>query len=122
MIVAPAAQLVARTTPGADALAVVMTHHYVHDVPVLRDLLARPLCYLGLLGPKKRATKILADLSADGLVLSAAQKAALHAPVGLDLGADAPEQVALAMVAEMQSVLGGRDAQPLNRRERPIHE
>jgi xanthine dehydrogenase accessory factor len=122
LIVAPAAQLVARTTPGADALAVVMTHHYVHDVPVLRDLLARPLSYLGLLGPKKRATKILADLAADGLVLSAAQKAALHAPVGLDLGADAPEQVALAMVAEMQSVLGGRDAQPLNRRERPIHE
>jgi len=122
LIVAPAAQLVARTAPGADALAVVMTHHYVHDVPLLRDLLGRPLRYLGLLGPKKRATKILADLAADGLVLSAAQRAALHAPVGLDLGADAPEQVALAMIAEMQSVLGGRDAQPLNRRERPIHE
>jgi xanthine/CO dehydrogenase XdhC/CoxF family maturation factor len=41
--------------------------------------------------------------------------------VGLDLGAEGPEQVALAIVAEMQAVLSGRDAQPLRLRTRPIH-
>jgi xanthine/CO dehydrogenase XdhC/CoxF family maturation factor len=46
----------------------------------------------------------------------------LHAPVGLDLGADGPEQVALAIVAEMQAVLGGRDGRPLREREGPIHD
>jgi xanthine/CO dehydrogenase XdhC/CoxF family maturation factor len=122
VVVAPAESLVARASPGADAVAVVMTHHYVHDVPILRDLLGRPLAYLGLLGPKKRAEKILSDLTAAGLELPPAQRARLHAPVGLDLGADTPEQVALSIVAEIQASLTGRNAKPLRERTRPIHE
>jgi xanthine dehydrogenase accessory factor len=122
LLVAPAGELVARTAPDREALAVVMTHHYVHDVPLLRDLLPRPLAYLGLLGPRKRAEKILADLAAEGLAFTPAQRARLHAPVGLDLGADAPEQVALAIMAEMHAVLTGRDGRSLRERTRPIHE
>jgi xanthine dehydrogenase accessory factor len=121
LIIGPAAELVARANPDASSLAVVMTHHYVHDVPILRNLLPRPLGYLGLLGPRKRAEKILGDLAAEGLNITAADRARLHAPIGLDLGADAPEQVALAMLAEMLSVLTGRDGEPLHRRQRPIH-
>lgn len=121
LVVAPAEQLVARTAPEPRAIAVVMTHHYVHDLPILRDLLARPLAYLGLLGPRKRAEKILGDLAAAGLTLSSAQRDRLHAPVGLDLGADSPEQVALAIIAEMQASLAGRDGRPLRQREGPIH-
>ncbi len=122
LVVAPASELVTRVAPDAATLAVVMTHHYVHDLPLLRDLLPRPLAYLGLLGPKKRAEKILADLARDGLTLTPAWRARLHAPVGLDLGADSPEQVALAILAEMQATLAGRDARPLRERTRPIHE
>jgi xanthine/CO dehydrogenase XdhC/CoxF family maturation factor len=122
LLVAPASELVERAAPDATTLAVVMTHHYVHDVPLLRALLAHPLAYLGLLGPRKRAEKILADLAAEGVAISGADRARLHAPVGLDLGADSPEQVALAIVAEMQAVLAGRDARPLRERARPIHE
>jgi xanthine dehydrogenase accessory factor len=98
-----------------------MTHHYVHDVPILRELLRRPLAYVGLLGPKKRADKILADLDAAGAGLSSEQRARLHAPVGLDLGADAPEQVALSILAEIQATLAGRNGRPLRERTRPIH-
>ena len=122
LVVGRADELVARVAPRPNGLAVVMTHHYVHDVPLLRDLLARPLTYLGLLGPKKRAEKILADLEKSGTAISPAQRARLHAPVGLDLGADAPEQVAFSMLAEMQAALTGRDARPLRARTRPIHE
>lgn len=121
LLVAPAAELVERLAPSTDTLAVVMTHHYVHDVPLLRALLGRPLAYLGLLGPKKRAERILADLARDGLDITPAMRARLHAPVGLDLGADSPEQVALAIVAEMQATLTRRDARPLRERTRPIH-
>jgi xanthine dehydrogenase accessory factor len=122
LVAAPADQLVEKTAPDADTLAVVMTHHYVHDVPLLRALLARPLAYLGLLGPKKRAEKILGDLEQQGAAISAEQRGRLHAPVGLDLGADSPEQVALSIIAEMQAVLTGRNAQPLRQRTQPIHE
>ena len=121
LAVAPSGDLVGRVAPDADTLAVVMTHHYVHDVPLLGALLPRPLAYLGLLGPKKRAERILADLARDGLAITAAMRACLHAPVGLDLGADSPEQVALAILAEMQAVLAHRDARPLRERTRPIH-
>jgi xanthine dehydrogenase accessory factor len=120
-VVAPAAELVARTTPGAAAFAVVMTHHYVHDVPLLRELLPRPLAYLGLLGPRRRTEKILADLAAEGLMLTPEQQARLHAPVGLDLGAETPEEVALSILAEMQASLGGRDGRPLRDRPGAIH-
>lgn len=122
VIAAPVAELVARVSPDADTLAVVMTHHYVHDTPLLRDLLPRRLAYLGLLGPRKRAEQILNDLARDGLSVTPELRQRLHAPVGLDLGADGPEQVALAIVAEMQATLTGRDAQPLRLRARPIHD
>lgn len=120
-IVGATETLVEKTPPEPAASVVVMTHHYIHDVPLLRALLPRPLRYLGLLGPRKRAEKILADLTAEGVVITPGQRDRLHAPVGLDLGADAPAQVALAIVAEIQATLAGRDARPLRERTRPIH-
>jgi xanthine dehydrogenase accessory factor len=125
-VTAPAEELAARvyepTESEIEGVAIVMTHHYVHDLPLIRALLPRPLAYLGLLGPKKRAEKILADLARDGFEPTPAQRSRLHAPVGLDLGADGPEQVALAIVAEVQAVLAGRNARPLRERSQPIHE
>jgi xanthine dehydrogenase accessory factor len=122
IIVGPPPELVERAMLDVDSVAVVMTHHYIHDVPLLRALLPSPVAYLGLLGPKKRAVKILADLAAEGFDPTPAQRIRLHAPVGLDLGADAPEQVALAIVAEIQTTLAGRTARPLRERTQPIHE
>jgi len=111
----------ARLPLAADTLVAIMTHHYRHDVPLLRALLPRPLAYLGLLGPRKRAERILSDLAAEGFVATPEMRSRLHAPVGLDLGADGPEEVALAILAEMKAVLAGRDARPLRKRTRPIH-
>lgn len=122
LIIGPASELVARAAPPAGALAVVMTHRYLHDVPVLRDLLPRALAYIGLLGPKLRAEKILSDLRHDGLSLTDDQRAHLHAPVGLDIGAVNPEEVALSIIAEMRATLARRDARPLRERKLPIHE
>jgi xanthine/CO dehydrogenase XdhC/CoxF family maturation factor len=121
IVIARPEEAPARLLLGPDTVAVVMTHHYAHDVPLLRTLLTRPLAYLGLLGPRKRAEKILADLVAGGLPLTPEMRSRLHAPVGLDLGANAPEEVALAILAEIQSVLTGRDARPLRDRRQPIH-
>lgn len=117
VIVASPDDLADRVPLDRHTLAVVMTHHYRHDLPYMRVLLPQPLAYLGLLGPKKRAEKILADLA-----VASAPRAHLHAPVGLDLGGDTPETVALAILAEMQALITGRDARPLRERTRPIHE
>lgn len=121
IVVARPEEAPARVAPAPDALVVIMTHHYAHDLPLLRHLLARPLAYLGLLGPRARAERILQELEAGGLPITAEMRARLHAPVGLDLGAETPEAVALSILAEMQAVLAGRDARPLRQRTAPIH-
>lgn len=120
-VTGPAETLVSRTDPQPGTLAVVMTHHYKHDVPLLRDLLPLPLAYLGLLGPKMRSERILSDLEDKGLVVTPPMRSRLHAPVGLDIGADAPEEVALSIIAEMKAAMAGRDARPLRERILPIH-
>jgi len=121
VLVAPSADTVSRVQVDARTLAVVMTHYYVHDLPILRDLLPKPLPYVGLIGPKKRTEKILADLTRDGLTITPEMRERLHAPVGLDLGGATPEAVALSILAEMQAMLARRDARPLRERTKPIH-
>ena len=103
-------------------VAVIMTHRYKDDLPLLRALLPQPLAYLGLLGPKKRAERMLETLGHEGLRITAEMHARLHAPVGLDLGATTPETVALSILAEIQARLGGRTPIHLRERTAPIHD
>lgn len=96
-------------------VAVIMTHHYRFDLPLLKTLLPLHLTYLGLLGPKARGKRLLADAGyrADDVIL--------NNPVGLDLGGDGSAAVALAIVSEIQARLHGRSARPLSDRMAPIH-
>ena len=97
--------------------AITMTHSFSQDADVLRSLADRPVRYLGVLGPRKRTGQLLAETALANFELLPA----LHAPMGLDIGADGPEQVALAIVAEIQSVMNGRPAGLLRDRLGPIH-
>ncbi len=87
--------------PPFDA-AVVMSHHLESDREYLRALAATEIPYLGLLGPAARRDKILARLGADARRLTGR----LHAPIGLAIGANTPEGIALAIVAEIHACLG----------------
>lgn len=81
--------------------ALVMNHHLDSDRSHLRALAAAPIPYVGLLGPPGRRDRLLAELgpAAEGL------RPRLHAPVGLPIGADSPETIALAILAEIQATL-----------------
>jgi xanthine/CO dehydrogenase XdhC/CoxF family maturation factor len=122
VIVAPTNDSTSRVSLDARTIAVVMTHHYVHDRPLLSALLKHELPYIGLLGPKKRAERILSELTEEGVKFTPELRGRLHAPVGLDLGSNTPEEVAVSIIAEIQSVVGKRDGRPLRDRARPIHE
>ena len=121
VVAGSADELVERVAPEPNAPAVVMTHRYDFDLAVVRDLLDRPLAYLGLQGPKQRTHRMLAELGRSAEDVPAGDRPRLHAPVGLDIGAETPEQIAVAVIAEMQSVLSGRNGRPLHERTRPIH-
>jgi xanthine/CO dehydrogenase XdhC/CoxF family maturation factor len=97
--------------------AVVMSHHYLTDAATLKALASLPLRYLGVMGPRRRAEKMAAELGPEGQeVLRRA-----HNPIGLDIGADSPEQIALAILAEIQAAGAGRPGGPLRDRQGPIH-
>jgi xanthine dehydrogenase accessory factor len=98
-------------------VAVLMTHSYSQDLDVLRTLCGQPLRYLGVLGPRKRSLQLLDELSTP----ERNSLTGLRTPMGLDLGGDGPEPVALAVVAEIQSVLQGRTGGALSNRSAPIH-
>jgi xanthine dehydrogenase accessory factor len=107
------------------AYAVLLTHNYAYDLAVLGNLLTGPTPYLGLLGPRTKADRLLADVQHD-LKLTKPQLTALladrlHAPIGLDLGGETPEEIALSIVAEIQAVRLRRTAQALRDVAGPIH-
>jgi xanthine dehydrogenase accessory factor len=81
--------------------AVLMNHHYETDLAALRVLAKSPVGYIGVLGPRRRTERLIAELDLTGPVLER-----IHGPVGLDIGAEGPDQIALAIAAEIQSVLG----------------
>ena len=97
-------------------VAVVMTHSYSQDLNFLKRLADEPLAYLGVLGPRSRSAQLIADSGID-----AANLPALRGPVGLDIGADGPEQVALSIIAEIQATMNGRDGGSLHTRLGSIH-
>ena len=99
-----------------------MSHHYPRDREALRWLLPSPVRYLGVLGPRTRTEELIGDLAKEGFRPTAAMLTRLAAPAGLDIGGDGPEVIAVAIVAEIQAVLSGRQGGLLRDREAPIHE
>ncbi|WP_413168047.1 XdhC family protein [Capilliphycus salinus ALCB114379] len=102
-------------------VAVVMTHRYVSDLAFLKTLAPSQLRYLGVLGPKRRMQQLWEDLAEQGVIPVPEQNRRLYNPVGLDIGAETPEEIALSIVAEIQAVLGGRSAGFLRDRVGSIH-
>ena len=84
---------------------------------MLKLLLPSNLKYLGILGPKKRTNRILKELQEEGIIVNAN----IYSPVGLDIGADYAEEIALSITAEIQAVIAKRDAGFLRNRNAPIH-
>ncbi len=102
-------QLDARTA------AIVMSHSFAQDSFFLESLLGRPLGYLGVLGSRRRTLDLLARLGRD------AMPTGLHAPAGLDIGAETPEQIALSILSEIQASFARRAGGALRDRDGSIH-
>lgn len=113
-----AAELNERLVLDESCFAVVMTHDFSDDAEYLRALLQTPARYLGVLGPRQRTERILARLGGD---VSRDDGARIYGPVGLDIGTDGAEQVALAVLAEILAVKSGRRLASLRDRQAPIH-
>lgn len=100
---------------------VLMSHNYEYDRDVLKKLLASPTPYIGILGPRKRFDKMLAEFETEGIRVSTDDFHRIHSPIGLDIGAEAPDEIALSIVSEIQSKFSNRSGGFLKYRNAPIH-
>ncbi len=121
LLVATAKEVAERLCASERTAAVVMTHNFEHDMEILAQLLPLCLPYLGVLGPKARTEKLLSELKTQ-LSLSDDLLKTLYAPVGLDIGAELPEEIALSIVAEIKAVMMHRKGSFLRERKAPIHD
>jgi xanthine dehydrogenase accessory factor len=108
---------------GRPAL-VLMSHHYLKDLAVLRQVLdsEAEFEYVGALGPRARTERMLEELRGEGVRTPPEKLAAIRAPIGLDLGSESPAEIALSVLAEILAAKNGRSAQPLRQKQAAIHE
>ena len=102
--------------------AISMCHDYETDYANLQTLLNTDIAYIGLLGPKKRTVKMYTRMEEEGRAITGADEERIYSPVGLDIGANTPEEIALAVCAEIRTNFSGRDAGKLKFRNKPIYE
>jgi xanthine dehydrogenase accessory factor len=107
--------------PDAQTAAIVMTHNFGRDLLALDRLLPLQLRYVGLLGPRKRHVELLARLSEYRPLDFNTEVRTLFAPAGLDIGSEAPEEIALSIMSEVAAVLSGRRGGFLRERRSDIH-
>jgi xanthine dehydrogenase accessory factor len=121
VLLAKPEQVLEQITIDDRTAIVLMTHNYNYDRSLLEALAKRDFVYAGMLGPKKKLERVLTELREKGIEFTAAQSAAIHSPVGLDIGAETPEEIALSVIAEIKAVFAGVKAVPLKENALPIH-
>jgi xanthine dehydrogenase accessory factor len=108
-----------RFSPG---YAVLMSHNYHYDFAVLKQLASfKPVNYIGILGPRKKTDRLLDDLRKAGIELTEQENNRLYGPVGLNIGAETAEEIAVSVMAELLAVRHKCKAGFLRELDGPIH-
>ena len=105
----------------AQTVFVLMTHNYNYDLAMLQALLERKVSYIGVLGPRKKLDRMLVELADKGMQITAEQLKTIYGPVGLEIGAETAEEIALSIIAEIQSVFSGKKGSSLRDSKNYIH-
>jgi xanthine dehydrogenase accessory factor len=101
----------------ARAAVLLMTHNFHRDAELLAKIVRTGIGYVGVLGPRRRTERLLVEAG-----MPAGDPSALHAPPGLDVGGETPEEIALSLLAEVQGHFAGRAGGKLRDRAAPIHD
>ena len=101
---------------------VLMSHNYEYDRDVLKKIIQSDAPYIGILGPRKRFDKMLVEFKEARLTLNEDQLHRIHSPIGLDIGAEAPDEIAVSIVSEIQAKFASRVGGFLKNRNAPIHQ
>ena len=101
----------------SSAYVVVVTRGHTHDFEAVRALAARDLRYLGLIGSRAKIARIFEALEAEGLPRECLAR--IHAPIGLDIGAITPAEIAISILAELIAIRHGKDVSAVSMKWTP---
>lgn len=119
IIVSPADEAVKQISADSNTVALLMTHNFEYEAVILKDLQDLNLPFIGILGPKKKTLKLLERLKHQGLQINESN---IYGPLGLDIGAEGSEEIALSAIAEIKAVLSQKSGMHLREKVGPIHE
>jgi xanthine/CO dehydrogenase XdhC/CoxF family maturation factor len=120
VIVSKPEKIFSEITIDDQTVFVLMTHNYNYDLAMLRELMQRDVRYIGILGSRGKMAKMFDDLKSEGK-LAEHRLPSVFGPVGLDIAAETPEEIALSVISEIQTVLFGGSGKHLRQHEKPIH-
>lgn len=118
VLVAKPEQILSQVKIDEQTAFVLMTHNYNYDLALLNILLDTNTTYIGSLGPKKKLTRMLEELNRN----TKENELRVHGPVGLDIGAETAEEIAIAILAEIKAVFSGASSSSLKTKKSPIHQ
>ena len=100
---------------------VLMSHNLNYDKEVIMQIIESEASYIGILGPKNRAEKLIAHMEKNGIGITEEIRHKLHYPIGLDIGAETPDEIAVSIISEIQAKFTNRTGGFLKYRKGPIH-
>jgi len=121
VLVAKPENVLEQITIDEHTVFLLMTHNYNYDMAMLRQLLGKTVTYIGMLGPKKKRERMLNELKDEGSNFTEQQLSVLHSPVGLDIGAEISEEIALSILAEIKAMFANKDVQSLRKIKEVMH-
>jgi xanthine dehydrogenase accessory factor len=98
-----------------------MTHNYNYEILFLKELLPLNAYYIGVLGPRKKLERMLGELEDQGTTITPQDLETIYGPVGLDIGSETAEEIALSIIAEIKAVFAARSGNSLKYKTTVIH-
>ena len=121
VIVSKPGEVLEQIEIDSQTVFVLMTHNYNYDLAMLKALLVRDVTYVGLLGPKKKLDRMLDEIREEGTEINEEQLKNIYGPVGLEIGAETAEEIAISIIAEIKAVLSGKPGGSLREKQDTIH-
>lgn len=116
-----AIEVVGKLQLDRNTAVLLMSHNFNYDLEILKGLHPYNCPYIGVLGPKKKLLKLKEQLTKEGIELQEKDENIIFGPMGLDIGAESPEEIALSILSEVKAVVAGNDGGHLNSKNGPIH-
>jgi xanthine dehydrogenase accessory factor len=121
LLVTDAGQALSHIAIDPQTVFVLMTHNYNYDLALLKQLITKDISYIGVLGPRKKLNRLLHELKIGGMMHRDTRPDPVYGPVGLDIGAETAEEIAVSVIAEIKAVLSGKSGKPLREKADRIH-